>query len=43
MNTVDDGIKKLLSLLEIEDLTIADYGTLDALEVDPATNGWMFF
>ncbi len=43
MNTVDDGIKKLLDLIEVDDLTIAEYGTLDALEVDPATNAWMFF
>ncbi len=40
---MDDGIKKLLNLIELDDLTIAEYGTLEALEVDPATNSWMFF
>ena len=40
---MDNGIKKLLDLLEIDDLTIAEYGTLNALEVDPATNAWTFF
>jgi len=40
---VDAGIKKLLELIDLDDLTIAEYGTLEALEVDPATNSWMFF
>lgn len=41
--TLDDGIKKLLDLIELDDLTILEYGTLNALEVDPATNTWTFF
>jgi DNA polymerase-3 subunit alpha (Gram-positive type) len=40
---LDTDIKKLLDLLNIDDLTIAEYGTLEALEVDPAINAWMFF
>ena len=43
MKTVDDGINKLLKLLQIEDEAIAEYARLDSLEVDPITNDWHFF
>lgn len=43
MITLDEGIKKLLDFIDVDDLSIAEYGTLNQLEVDPATNAWTFF
>jgi len=39
---VNDGLKKLLDLLEIQDDIILEYGVLEAMEVDSVQNTWFF-
>ncbi len=39
---VSEKLDKLLGLLEIHDDVISEYGSIDALEVDPIQNSWFF-
>jgi len=40
---MSEGLNKLLSMLTIEDPMLAEYGTMEALDVDPATGEWHFY
>ncbi|MFH0993580.1 MAG: exonuclease domain-containing protein, partial [bacterium] len=39
---MSEGLDKLLTMLMIEDPMLAEYGTMEALDVDPAAGEWHF-
>ncbi|MFA5006066.1 MAG: PolC-type DNA polymerase III [Candidatus Izemoplasmatales bacterium] len=39
---MSEGLAKLLQALSIDDPMLAEYGTMDAIDVDPVSNEWHF-